>query len=126
MLINISTDEGPPGWQARDHDMTRLDTGTLPASALVGLPGCDEEEKLFESSPFGRMTETEFEALVIDLKTRGMQCPVTVIVDPGIGGRIHEGNHRIRAAMRANVAVKVEVRDFANAQREGLLFPVWE
>jgi ParB-like chromosome segregation protein Spo0J len=65
-----------------------------------------------------------FAALVADLKANGMREPVTVHVEQDRRVHIHEGNHRLRAAHRAGIAVPVEVKYFGNTQQHGLVFPV--
>jgi hypothetical protein len=41
MLANRFLDEGTPTWRAGPGDLTRLDTGFLPAGALIALPGAE-------------------------------------------------------------------------------------
>lgn len=124
MLKNRVLDEGTPTWRAGPGDLTRLDTGVLPAGMLLDLPGAEGEEALFRQSPTGRMGPEGFAALVADLKANGMRDPVTVHVEQNRRVHIHEGNHRLRAAHQAGLAVPVEVKYFGNAQQAGLLFAV--
>ena len=122
-LENRALDEGPAGWRAGPGDLTRLDAGVLPAHLLVNLPGAAGEEDLFRRVPSGRMAPQSFADLVADLKARGMRSPVTLHVEQDGRVVIHEGNHRLRAALEAGIPVPVEVKYFGNAQRRGLVFP---
>jgi hypothetical protein len=124
MLENLNLDEGTPTWRPGPADLTRLDSGELPAEALLNLAGAEGEEALFTNSPTGRMTAVEFEALVSDLRTHGMRYPVTVHVEQDGRVWIQEGNHRLRAGHRAGIPISVEIKYFGNSQRQGLIFPV--
>jgi hypothetical protein len=126
MLENLFIDEGPPTWRAGPGDITRLDTGLLPAGVLLQLPGAEGEEALFRRSPSGRMGAEAFAELVADLKVNGMRESVTVHVEQDGRVHIHEGNHRLRAAHRAEISVPVVVKYFGNVQRKGLVFRVRE
>lgn len=123
-LVNRVLDEGTPSWRPGPADLTRFDTGYLPADYLLDLPGAEGEETLFQRSPAGRMTPEAFTALIDDLKAHGMRHPVTVHVEQSGRVLIQEGNHRLRAAHRAGVPVLVEIKYFGNAQRFGLVFSV--
>jgi len=123
-LENRVLDEGRPGWRAGPGDLTRLDTGVLPAARLLDIPGAAGEEVLFRRAPSGRMPPEAFAAMVEDLKAQGMRYPVTVHVEQDGRVLIHEGSHRLRAALQVGIPVPVEVKYFGNVQRRGLVFAV--
>lgn len=106
--------------KAGRHDITRIDKGVVPPELLLNLPGMEGEEKLFDRSPWGRMTEKEFTGLAESLK-KGWKGPVTVFVEKNGQAVIIEGNHRLRAAAFANIKALVEIRYFGNSQEMGLI-----
>lgn len=116
----LHLDEGPRGWKAGPSDLTRLDTGILPPSKLLHLPGRKGEHELFAKSPTGRYTSVEWKKFVADVKKRGVKHPVTIHKDADGKVWVHEGNHRLRAAAEAGVPVPVEVSYFGNSQRSGV------
>jgi len=113
-LTCISFDPYP---QAGPHDLTRVDNGYLAPSILLNIPGRCNEQDLFKTNPYGRMTESQFKILAESLK-KGWQkdAPVTVFVEKDGTPVIHEGNHRLRAAAYAGIKVLVDIRYFGNSQ----------
>lgn len=108
--------------QAGPHDLTRVDKGYLSPSILLDVPGQCDEHDLFKITPYGRMTESQFKALAESLK-KGWQkdSPVTVFVEKDGTPIIHEGNHRLRAAVYAGIKVLVDIRYFGNSQENFLI-----
>ena len=114
-------DEGPEGWDA-EGALTRRDRLFVDPRRLLGLPGRKGEERLFAVAPHGRKTPAEWTSFVTDIRRRGVQTHIIVHVEPDEGALVHEGNHRIRAAIAARCAqVPVEISYFGNAQRAGLV-----
>lgn len=120
-LETIYLDEGPTGWRAGPSDLTRRDVGCVDPAKLISLPGAKKEELLFLKSPTGRLTREGWSAFVRSVRRSGVREAVQVHVE--IDGRavIFEGNHRVRAALKANFLVPVEVSYFGNSQRRTIL-----
>lgn len=122
MLEKIHIDEGSPGFLAGPYDLTRMESWVLEdASGVMDIPGGAGEHLLFRDSPNGRMSPAQFADLIEDLKENGMHYPVTVHVEKDLRVMIYEGNHRLRAAIKAGCKVKVEIKYFGNSQKAGLL-----
>lgn len=103
--------------QAGPHDITRIDEGFIDPMVILKIPGRYNEQDLFKSNPYGRMPESDFLALVESLKTEWREIgPVTVFVEKDGTPVIHEGNHRLRAAVYAKIKALVEIRYFGNSQ----------
>jgi hypothetical protein len=114
-LTCISLDPYP---QAGSHDLTRVDEGYLTPSILLNIPGRCDEQDLFKTNPYGRMTEKEFKALAESLKKGWRKTsPITIFVEKGGIPIIHEGNHRLRAAAYAGIKALVDIRYFGNSQK---------
>lgn len=112
---------------------TLVETGTLPAAALLGLKGARGEHRLFTTRGGRRR---DWDAFVASIRQEGIREPVLVVVEPtkhlhpgqarALAGEalapveafIYEGNHRVRAAVEAGVPVPVEVRYFGHAERK--------
>lgn len=121
----IFVDEGPSGWTAGDSDTTRRDEGWIDPKLLVGLPGCAGEHEKFAGSETGRMSRRKFSELVRSMKAKGYLPGKPVQVVKGLDGRVcvWEGNHRLRAAIKAGVErVEVWFEYYGNSQRSGLIF----
>jgi hypothetical protein len=112
-LLTYSESIDEPAWYPLgDNHITRYWEGLTDPAALAQLPGECGEHELFERSPTGRMSPEEWAELV-QAAREGFQWLPLVLIDMERGARIHEGNHRIRAALAAGVPVPVEVRVFA-------------
>jgi hypothetical protein len=124
MLENRMLEEGIPGGRAGAGDLTRLHSGVLRAERLLALCGAEGEQRLLRQSPSGRMGPQAFAELVADLKANGLREPVSVHLEQDGRAHIQEGNHRLRAAHLAGIAVALKVKYFGNAQRDGRLLAV--
>jgi very-short-patch-repair endonuclease/endogenous inhibitor of DNA gyrase (YacG/DUF329 family) len=117
-----SIDEGPPGWTAGNNDITRTDKGMIPPQRIIGIPGERGEHRLFLSSPTGRYSPRDWDKFVQDIKKNGVKEPITIFKEKDGTVHIHEGNHRLRAAIEAGLKlVPVDIRYFGNSQRTGLI-----
>lgn len=112
-------DEGPVGWDA-GSSLTRRDRLLVDPQLLVNFSGRKGEERLFANRPSGRKTPAQWRRFVESV-AKGVRDPVTIHVEPDGTVLIHEGNHRIRAAIEAGVMVPVEISYFGNSQRRGLV-----
>lgn len=112
----VMIDEGVNG-RVNSTDLTRIDEGFINPLSIVNFPGECGEHLLFESSQTGRMDRDQFNNLVDSLSNGwNMNKCVTIFVEHDGKVFIHEGNHRIRAAIKAGVDCFVEIRYFGNSQ----------
>lgn len=117
-LKTVYHDEGPSGWRAGDYDVTRRDIGRLSPRKLLRFVGQKGEQQLFENSQTGRYSLREWRHFVADIRRRGVQSAISVLVLKNGDVVIQEGNHRIRAAIAAGRrSVPVEVSYYGNSQR---------
>ncbi len=122
IIIQSMTDAGPPGYNVDEFTLTRVDIGLADPHRLVGLNGLCEEHLLFQKNPYGRYTKDQWENFLSDLKKNGMAYPITIFKEKDGRSHIHEGNHRIRAAIQIGMSeVPVEIRYFGNSQKTGLV-----
>jgi len=115
-------DEGPTWWTPEPHSITRLDEGYVDPGELLHIPGLNGEQLLFEDDPTGGYGEERWGALIEDIRINGLKWAILIFkeMDGRVG--IHEGNHRLRAAIAAGLTrVPVEIRYFGNSQRTGLI-----
>lgn len=102
---------------AGPNDITRIDEGFIDPDKILNIPGRCGEHLLFQSNPYGRMSEGSFLALAESLNTGWRKdAPVTIFVEKGGLPVIHEGNHRLRAAKYINIETLVEIRYFGDSQ----------
>jgi len=114
-LTNSFIDNGPKGWVAGPRAVTRIDSGVIDPRTLQRIPGEMGEEKLFKTSPTGRMSEAQWDAFLNDIKQNGIKNEILVIVEKNGKVHISEGNHRLRAAIALGVPIPVEIRYFGNS-----------
>jgi hypothetical protein len=113
----VTIDEGING-RVNSNDLTRIDEGFMNPLSIVNLPGECGEHLLFNSSQSGRMSKDQFDNLV-DSLSKGWDENKCVTIHVEHDGKIfiHEGNHRIRAAIKAGIDCFVEIKYFGNSQR---------
>ena len=102
---------------ADEHTYTMCAEGLVDPAPFAHIPGGDGEEKFFEKSPWGRMDKRDFLALVESLRAGWNEKePILIFVEKSGEPHIHEGNHRLRAAIYAKIPALIEVRYFGNSQ----------
>lgn len=103
--------EGTPGNLGH---ITRVMHGTLPTSALADLPGAHGEVPGEHRNRQGE----RWTSFIDDIRAHGVQRPVFVTVDPLVGARLSEGNHRRDAAVQVgHPRLPVEIRYYGHAER---------
>jgi hypothetical protein len=117
-------DEGPEGWESTRYDLTAVQFVLVPVDELDRLPSGNRERELLRSNGRGRMMPREWRQFVADIRKRGIQERLMVIVEKDGSAALQEGNHRLHAAKEIGLyQVPVEVRYFGNVQRQGWLYP---
>lgn len=98
----------------RNH-ITRVQAGTLPTSAVAGLPG-----KAGEVPGEHRNRQGErWDHFKSDIAANGIKDPLFITVDHGQEPKLSEGNHRRDAAVELGLArVPVHVQYFGHAERQ--------
>ena len=103
--------------------LTRNEQGTISVEAAMKLKGKKGEQAYLKwrtkdgKRYFGRYPEERWLAFVEDIRKRGIQEPVFIVVDPDEGALVYEGNHRIQAADQAGLReVPVEIRYFGHTE----------
>jgi hypothetical protein len=77
---------------------------------------------LFENDPTGGYGEDRWSALIEDIRVNELKWAILILKEADGRVGIHEGNHRLRAAVAARLArVPVQIRYFGNSQRAGLM-----
>jgi ParB-like nuclease domain. len=103
-----------PHWVTpKNTHLTLVKLGYVPACDLLHIPGLNKEHELFNQQPSGRMQPDEWADFVADIEKHGNTYPILLIADLD-GFHVHEGNHRIRAALTTGKDVYTELRCFAN------------
>lgn len=122
-LQTVFLDEGPQGYIADKNTVTRIDKGKINPQEIINLPGEYGEEKLFAICKTGHYTQSEWNVFLQDLSDNGMQYAITIFKEKDGVVHIHEGNHRLRAAIElGREFVPIEIRYFGNSQRRGEIF----
>ena len=110
-------------YQENKH-LTRVETGTIPTIVAVQLAGKKGERHEWHTRGgeryFGNYPEERWNAFVEDIRERGIVEPVFIVVE-WVGDRpkafVYEGNHRIAAAVQADIDdIPVEVRYWGHAE----------
>lgn len=114
--------EGPSWWVPELHIITRIDEGYVDPNDLLHLPGLAGEHLQFDHDPTGGYGEQQWNTLIEDVRVNGLQEAILIFKEMDGRAGIHEGNHRLRAAVAAALTrVPVEIRYFGNSQRAGLV-----
>lgn len=119
----VHTSEGEYG---NNSHMTRVEKGTLPIIVAVQLAGKKRERRDWHTvngeQYFGNYPADRWRAFVDDVKKHGIREPVFVVVEWVSGSPkafVYEGNHRIAAAVQADLdTIPVEVRYFGHAEQD--------
>lgn len=94
--------------------ITRIQTGTLPTSAVAGMKGKKGEQP----GEHRTMQGDRWNHFTSDIAENGIKNPIFITVDHGQEPRLSEGNHRRDAAVHnAMDRVPVHVRYFGHAER---------
>ena len=113
-------DAGPQDYIASKNTITRIDRGKVNPQDIINLPGEYGEEKLFARCKTGRYNQSEWNIFLQNLSDNGMQYPITIFKEKDGILHIHEGNHRLHAAIELGWEfVPVEIICFGNSQTEG-------
>ena len=114
-IIDKTGDLGQAG--NRSH-ITLVEKGFAPTEEIASLKGAMGEVR----GKHRNRLDSRWEEFKNQIKTEGIKDPVTVFVDHNGAALIHEGNHRIDAAVELGMKqVPVEIRYFGKADKEGLL-----
>lgn len=104
-----------PGEYGNRTHITMEQEGTLDPTLLRNTKGAMGEVPGEHRNKQGK----EWDDFVADVKANGVQVPIFITVDPGVGIRISEGNHRRDAAIEAGrKEVPVLVRYFGHSERD--------
>ena len=128
--LEIEDYEGEYG---NKRHMTRTVRGVLPVKDLLNLKGKKGEHEAFIYNPTSktysrnpdskhapRYDQEKWDNLVRSIRVDGFnpRYPIFIVSDPGIGPKVSEGNHRIRAAHEAGLThIPVEIRYFGHSER---------
>jgi hypothetical protein len=102
--------------------ITRSEDVIIPLEKVLSIPGAKGEKREFSERGFGNYSSEGWSNFLDDLRTNGLNDPIFIIVDPGVGPRVYEGNHRIQAAKQLGwKTIPAEIRYTGHAERDNEL-----
>lgn len=122
-------DEGPnKEYDAGPTTQTAIQKGEIDLNDILDIPGRNGEQREWTewTNPkdgqtynyFGNYREDKWNAFLEDIKSNGIQHPITIDVEKDGTIKVYEGNHRREAAIQLGMTtVPVEIRYFGNSQR---------
>ena len=106
-------------WGNQPHHVTGVfKEVTVQLKDAKRILGENNEQDLFKKSSMGRYIDNNplWRELVLSISEKGVLEPILINVDHNGSAFIAEGNHRVRAALRAGLAtIPAEVRIYGNA-----------
>lgn len=121
----------PDGWQPGNYTITRKDVGRIDPKLLVDLPGGNGEHRYFRHND-GQFESAKYPGQewldMVNWAKEELAKPdttqvVMIVKDKDHRVYIHEGNHRIRAAVQAGLPdIPVEFVYWAFSEDSGLIY----
>ncbi len=103
------------GQEGNKQHITRNSNGVMSTSKVLSLVGERGEVRGEHRNKIG----PDWEAFKEDIRQNGIKDPIFITVDPGVGPRISEGNHRLDAAIELGLKdIPVEIRYYGHSERQ--------